>query len=158
MSEIIAKTERLLIRTTDSADFDLVLPLFYESEFGSRVKNNEKLRELLRATSWEEMTQQATLTGLVFLNSTAEFCGTVSMQKTDRDVPEIGIELLKKHQNCGIGPEAITVFGNWYCCKYHIPKIMVRIRKENTHSIHVFEKLGAEFLGESTFKLNMKDI
>ena len=89
--------------------------------------------------------------GLIFLAENNEFCGRVCMQDVENPIPELGIDILKKHQNNGYGPEAIRAFANWYGEKYGIKLLKVRIFQSNSHSIHVFEKLGARFEGLHSF-------
>ena len=52
---------------------------------------------------------------------------------------------MRAYQNHGYGPEAIIAFCNWYSATFGLTEVKVRISEENAHSIHVFEKLGAEY-------------
>lgn len=86
---------------------------------------------------------------LIFLRGGDQFCGRANMQKTDAEVPELGIDLPKKYQNQGYGPEAITAFANWYGESRHISEIKVLITAVNAHSTHVFQKLGTTYIQEN---------
>lgn len=75
-----------------------------------------------------------------------EFCGEVVLQHSSEYRNELGITLLKAHQNKGIGTGSIVGFCNWLNKEKALNEIIVRIDPENKRSQHVFEKLGAEFI------------
>lgn len=79
------------------------------------------------------------------------------MQKIDQEVPEVGIDILEDYQNRGYGPEAIAGFANWYGESCHISKIKAPIAAGNTHSTHVFEKLGAEYAQDNLSFLKLAE-
>ena len=81
------------------------------------------------------------LNGVLRLH-TGEFCGRVCIQQT-RDLPELGIALAASFRGQGLGPEAIRAFGDWYGKSRGANRLRVRIRPDNAHSLHVFQKLGA---------------
>ena len=147
MPAVIAETGRLLIRTLDDSDFEIVCELFKEWKSYSTAKNDKDFQKLLLTSQWKEVKRETTFNGLIFLKGTNQFCGRVCMQHTDEPVPELGIDILSKYQNHGIGPEAIIAFANTYCIEHHIQQVNVRIRNDNEHSIHVFEKLGVKYDG-----------
>ncbi len=151
MSEIIAYTDRLYLRMLEEADEELVFQILLESSTIKLFQNNAELADRFRKANWEEVTVSTTVNALVFVSATNEFVGKVCMQFTDKPLPELGIDILKKHQNKGFGPEAIKAFGSWCTKKRALPAIKVRISKDNSHSIHVFEKLGAEFIGSTSY-------
>lgn len=72
------------------------------------------------------------------------------MKHINETMPELGIEILNTYQNKGYGPEAIKAFCKWYANEYNVNEVSVRIKIENTHSIHIFEKLGAKLIGQSS--------
>lgn len=58
---------------------------------------------------------------------------------------------MRSMQNRGYGPEAIVVFCRYYFELRKIDQVKVRISKDNKHSIHIFEKLGAQFVRSTSF-------
>lgn len=142
------ETKRLYLRPMTDDDFDLMSRIWLERSptlfDGDKEFKEKVLREL-----WESNQGPNTLTGLVFLQDGDHFCGRVNMQKTDENVPELGIDLLAAYQNQGYGPEAIAAFANWYGESRHISEIKVCISAANAHSAHVFQKLGAEYIQEN---------
>lgn len=142
------ETDRLHIRQLTEEDRDLMsliwigrCPTLFDLFDGYKELQEKFLRDM-----WETTQDPTLLTGVIFLKDGGQFCGRVNMQKIDEEIPELGIDLLKEYQNQGYGPETIAAFANWYGEKRHISGIKVRIAVGNAHSIHVFEKLGAEYM------------
>lgn len=141
------ETDRLYIRQITEEDRGLMsliwmerCPTLFDLFHGDKEIQEKFLREM-----WETTQDPTLLTGIIFLRDGERFCGRVNMQKIDKEVPEVGIDILEDYQNRGYGPEAIAGFANWYGESRHISKIKVLIAAGNTHSTHVFEKLGAEY-------------
>ena len=77
MSVVIAETRRLLIRTMDDSDFDVVSELFREGRYYSSMKDDEEFQRMFLKVSWREITRETTYNGLIFLMDTGQFCGRV---------------------------------------------------------------------------------
>ena len=146
MPTVIAETERLFIRTMDETGCKIVCELFKERESYKKAKDRS-FQKVLLTCLWNDAKQETTYNGLIFLRDTHQFCGRVCVQHTDRAVPELGIDILRGYQNRGIGPEAVKAFVDSYCVEQHVPRVDIRIQKDNRHCIHVFEKLGAKYDG-----------
>lgn len=143
MGNVIATTGRLLLREIEPTDQDLVLDLALGSSNPLFTSLNEKHLAIYRSAIWDEVNVPSTFNAMIFLKKTGEFVGKVCMQCIDKPLPEVGIDLLEEYRNKGFGPEAVKAFCNWYGAKHNLDKVKARISKENSHSIHTFEKLGA---------------
>ena len=143
------KTDRLYIRQLTDKDFDL-MSLIWMEIWPPMMKQDKSALDSLLQGFWEETQNPTILTGLIFLRNGDIFCGRVNMQNTDQKVPEVGIDLLRDYQNQGYGPEAIAGFVNWYGANHHISEIKVRISALNTRSAHMFTKLGAKLVCETS--------
>lgn len=141
------ETSRLYIRQLDEGDFDLMSSLWKE-RFPPLLLDNKSEADAFSQNLWESTQTRSILTGLIFLRNGDVFCGRVNMQNIDQEVPEVGIDILRNYQNYGYGTEAVTGFVNWYERAYHISEVKVHISSKNTHSIHLFEKIGARFVAE----------
>lgn len=151
MNKIIATTERLELRKIQDSDKPFIYELADELHSASFSKENEDFRKKFNQVYWEKITSSYTFNALIFLKGTDDFVGRICMQHIDEDVPELGIDILSHHQNKGFAPESVVTFCNWYSDKYKIDKTKIRIENENTHSIHVFEKLGARYVSPTPF-------
>ena len=145
MSEFIAATERLIIRQIEDGDQDLVYNLSQESSLMSNLPKEDEYVNMYRKVCWDETNSPSTYNGMIFLKDNGAFVGKICMQHTDRNLPELGIDVMRVYRNHGYGPEAIVAFCNWYSATFGLTEVKVRISEENAHSIHVFEKLGAEY-------------
>lgn len=142
------ETDRLYIRQITEEDRGLMSLIWMERcpTLFDLFHSDKEIQEKFLGEMWETTQDPTLLTGIIFLRDGERFCGRVNMQKIDKEVPEVGIDILEDYQNRGCGPEAIAGFANWYGESRHISKIKVLIAAGNTHSTHVFvEKLGAEY-------------
>lgn len=142
------ETKRLYLRQMTDDDFELMSRIWIERcpTLFEMFDDGEELQEKFLRDMWETTQDPTILTHVIFLRDGDQFCGRVNMQKTDEEIPELGIDLLGEYQNQGYGPEAIAAFANWYGKSRHISEIKVRITAANTRSAHVFQKLGAEYI------------
>ena len=148
---VIAVTERLLLRTLSEKDKDHILRISMQSPMMASLNNNAIFAETIREVCWQEETAPNIFPVLLFLKDSDTLVGRVCMQKTNTPIPEIGIDIHADHTNKGFGPEAIIAFCNWYAEAFRIKKVSVRISCENSHSIHVFEKIGAVYHKSATY-------
>lgn len=128
---VLAETERLVIK-----------------EYSERYRENlEKLPD------WDDEQCDAVLIppieNVVVTLKDGTFIGWMCMHK-GKNPPEIAITLMEEYQNKGYGTEAIKGFF-MVCAKFfRAEKVAALIKKDNSRSIHVFEKLGGEYVGDST--------
>lgn len=147
----IATTERLKLREICEADKERVFRLSGESTILENTFQTEGFAEIFQQYCWEEVNAPNTYNCLAFRRDNGDFVGKVCMQYTDKPMPELGIDISKEYRNQGYGPETIIAFCNWYAKKRQLSKVKVRISKDNAHSIHIFEKLGAKFIGATSY-------
>lgn len=92
-------------------------------------------------------------------DKSGEYCGSVELQHPDSDTPELGIDLMEDKRNKGIAVKAIKLVARQAYEDKKVEYFMMRISSRNSHSKHVFEKMGVIPLRttESTFKTFMND-
>lgn len=125
-------------------------------------EDREDYTELHRQTNGEttlfknpvtkNMMWEVTLNGVTKIysiyNSENQYCGSIELQNPTSETPEIGIDLLENFRNKGIAPLVIPMFAKAVCKQQNVRNFIIKITASNSHSIHIFEKLGAEFIGE----------
>ncbi len=57
MSVVITETRRLLIRTMDDNDFDVVSELFRDGRYYSSIKDGWEFQRIFMKVSWREISQ-----------------------------------------------------------------------------------------------------
>lgn len=77
-----------------------------------------------------------------------EYCGCIELQNFQSTTPEIGIDLLENKRKHGIATKAVRLLVQKICAEQSIDYFLIKIMSNNPHSRHVFEKMGAEFIGE----------
>ena len=71
------------------------------------------------------------------------FIGWITLQRDPEGRPDIGISLLEKYRNQGIGPDTVRLFANRLYKEYGIERVFIRISELNLQSQRAFAKLGA---------------
>jgi hypothetical protein len=105
------------LEETDAENF---FQLYKETTSSPYLLEENEYSELYRKTCWTEATTPSTFNAMLFLKDSNDFVGRICMQFIDSPLPELGIDILKIHQNKGFGPEAIIGFCNWFY-KKNIP-------------------------------------
>lgn len=82
-------------------------------------------------------------------NREGKYCGNIELKQCGTATPEIGIELLENQRNKGIAGRAIKMLARKYYEESEgIENFVLRVSSDNSHSRHMIEKLGAEFVCE----------
>jgi len=81
------------------------------------------------------------------LDNNGEYCGNACFHNPDAETPEIGIELLEDKRNIGIGPRSVKLLAQTYYADKPVEHFVLRVRRKNTHSRHMMEKLGCIYEG-----------
>ena len=80
------------------------------------------------------------------------YYGTIELRNLSGKTPEIGIALMEEYQNKGLAYKVLKMLIKETCSKKEIDYFLIRISSRNSHSKHVFEKMGAIFIRqESSF-------
>ena len=139
----------LIIRPYNEEDFESFLCLQNENPiFNSFDKDIIRLcaRKAFEISSCERFS--------IFEKATGQYCGNIEYHKEkDEEYPEIGISLLSDKQNKGIGTEAVICFCNDCFCSEGVDTVLIRIEHNNLRSKHLFEKLGAVYIGNKTIPI-----
>lgn len=112
-----------------------------------KVEVQEAIDDLL----WKEVIKPTNFNGTIRNKADNELIGLMTIDDYNGDEPELGINIRTDWQNKGIAPEAIPLFLRYCKGAFGIQKVRVRIKMKNTHSQHVFEKLGAVFQQEQSY-------
>lgn len=109
------------------------------------------LNPLCKDIMWDVTTSYKSL--FIILDNEGNFCGSVELKDESR-TPEIGISILDKCRNKGIARNAISLLIELTYNHANIDYYLVRIESSNSHSRHVFEKMGAKYIGEEISTLD----
>ncbi len=77
-----------------------------------RQLNGEKslyLNPLSKDMMWEQILSNADSVFSLFTTN-GDYCGSIELQQSDSNTPEIGIDLLESKRNQGIAPNAVRLF------------------------------------------------
>lgn len=105
------------------------------------------LNPLSKDMMWEQILSNADSVFSLF-TANGDYCGSIELQHSDSNTPEIGIDLLESKRNQGIAAKAVCLFAKKVCEIRKVDYFAIRISSNNLHSQHVFEKMGAIRIGE----------
>lgn len=100
------------------------------------------LNPLSKDMMWEQILSNADSVFSLF-TANGDYCGSIELQNSDSNTPEIGIDLLENKRNQGIAAKAVRLFAKKVCEVRKVDYFVIRISSNNLHSQHVFEKMGA---------------
>lgn len=137
--------EKYTLCRYDVSEQALFIEAWNETFHNSPLINDEQFRK----KSWEDMLSDTSKLQLKIIDKlTQEYVGEVVLMKVDSEMPEIGIQLLKKYHGQGIGTRIVNLFVNRLKSIMKVEFFTVRIRSDNYISQRMFEKMGAIKVGE----------
>ena len=111
----------------------------------SAVYNDENFKQKL----WDDVLSDTNKLQLKITDKlTQDYIGEVTLMKLDAEVPELGIQLLRKYHSQGVGTKVMKLFVNKLKRVMQVEAFLVRIFSDNYISQRLFEKLGAVKTGE----------
>lgn len=142
---IFAEDDKYLLSRYETTEQDLFLKAWNETFDNTSLINDVQFKR----NSWEDVVSDTNKLQLKIIDKlTQEYVGEVVLMKLDAEMPEIGIQLLKKYHNQGIGTRVVNLFVNQLKSIMQAEFFTVRIRSDNYISQRMFEKMGAIKVGE----------
>lgn len=126
-------------------DQDLFFKAWNETFANSPLINDEQFKK----KSWKDVLSDTSKLQLKIVDKlTQEYIGEVVLMELNMEMPEIGIQLLRKYHGQGIGTRVVNLFVNQLKSIMQVEFFKVRIRSDNYISQRMFEKMGAIKVGE----------
>lgn len=142
---MFVEDEKYTLCRYDVSEQALFFEAWNETFHNSPLINDEQFKK----KSWEDMLSDTSKLQLKIIDKlTQEYVGEVVLMKVDAEMPEIGIQLLKKYHGQGIGTRVVNLFVNRLKSIMKVEFFTVRIRSDNYVSQRMFEKMGAIKVGE----------
>lgn len=140
---VFAQTQRFILKLMEQkykADFIRTLsPIRWTSD----IEEIEKFYE----EAWCELNNKNNITFSILDSASEMYIGYCQYNKIGTDKPDIGIELLPEHRGKGIGFEVCSVLKEKFFSKTEFNALYYLVRRQNTASIALAEKLGAKRCG-----------
>ncbi|MBR5595864.1 MAG: GNAT family N-acetyltransferase [Lachnospiraceae bacterium] len=123
--------------------------LFYKA-WNETFENSPVLTDInFKEKSWEDvLTGKSKLQLKIIDTISQEYIGEVVLLNIDSEMPEFGIQLLRKYQGKGIGTMITKLFLDKLKSVTQVKEILIRIRSNNEISKKMFEKFGIVKIGE----------
>lgn len=142
---MFVEDEKYTLSRYDVAEQELFFKAWNETFDNSPLINDEQFKK----KSWEDTLSDTSKLQLKIIDkSIQEYVGEVVLMKLDAEMPEIGIQLLKKYHSQGIGTRVVNLFVNRLKSIMQVEFFTVRIRSDNYISQRMFETMGAIKVGD----------
>ena len=129
------------ITDADRADYE---ELQRQTDGNDSLPSDEKWNKLMKGEADRYFS---------ILDEQGNYCGCIEFQNCQSATPEIGLTLLESKRNQGIAAKVVKLLVQKACSEQEIEYFEVKIKAENLHSRHVFEKMGAVKIGEEEYAL-----
>ena len=137
-----AENEKFILQAPSEKYKEDYLSLCLETSIMPNAYKEENFREL----SWKDVYGEDLYLFIIDKN-TGEFCGNLMLKHLEEDTPEIGIDLLKRFQNQGIGYQMVKLLMETANRIQPVKYFLVRIYSDNLRSQNLFRKFGAVPIG-----------
>ena len=143
--KVFVEDERYVLSRYEVAEQDLYLMVWNETFESTPMFQNEKFKQ----KAWDGVLLDTTKLQLKIIDKLEhEYVGEVMLMKIDTETPELGIQLLRKYQEQGIGTRVMNLFVDKLKSVLQIDFFVIRIISDNYVSQKMFEKMGAVKIGE----------
>ncbi|MGN0649286.1 MAG: GNAT family N-acetyltransferase [Oscillospiraceae bacterium] len=104
---------------------------------------------------WDKILKSKANRNFSIFDEHGDYCGCIELMNFQSTTPEIGLTISESKRNQGIAAKVVKLLVQKACSEQEIEYFEVKIKAENSHSRHVFEKLGAVKIGEEEYALAM---
>lgn len=126
---------------------------YEELQHSINGESSEYLTTAQKNKVWDEALKGDVDRYFSIFDEHGDYCGCIELQNCRNKTPEIGLTLLESKRNQGIAAKVVKLLVQKACSEQEIEYFEVKIKAENSHCRHVFEKLGAEKIGEDEYAL-----
>ena len=141
---ILAQNDKVLLRLQTEEDKENYIALFKENSLVANAVGDEQGKEFCEFT-WEKNKEENAIYISVFDPSGKEYLGNLIIRYPDKEMPELGLDILRKYQRRRFGYNSVKLL-----CKTlskEIEYFLVRVYSDNVASNALVRLLGAEEIG-----------
>lgn len=152
---LFVQNDKYILRALTEDDKENYLKLYRENSIIAKVSSEmsdvdyDEFVEFV----WEKIPEDDSIIVSVFLKDGNLYVGSITIQHPFSDIPEIGIDVLRRYQRQGIAYETIPMFAKRILELKNIEYFLVRIYSDNIASTELFVKLGALRIGHESSEL-----
>ena len=117
------------------------------ADYEELLRQTDGKESLPSAEKWYKIVKGETDRYFSIFDEHGDYCGCIELQNCMSRTPEIGLTLLESKRNQGNAAKVVKLLVQKACSEQEIEFFVVKIKAENSHSRHVFEKMGAVKIG-----------
>lgn len=146
--EILIQDDRYILKKEREEDKQVYFDLYKEDSILAKGMSSDMFHDFFEK-QWENRKQENSLYVSVFRRQDFAYLGNIALSNLESRTPELGIDVMKKHQRKGVACDSLRMFMKWASETYNnIEYFFVRIYSDNLASLSLFQKLGAIKIGE----------
>lgn len=147
---IYAEDETILLRSIQPSDKEAYLSIYKAKDIWKSIFANPELNA--GEGMWNDFNSPLTLNTVIIQKSDGAFCGFCGLQDyTEREAPELSIELVKEFQGRGYGTKALTLLMARFTEITGSKEFISKVSCGNTASQRLMRKLGGQPNGIAPF-------
>lgn len=147
-NEILAQDDKYILQIEMEQDKQAYFNLYSEGSIFAKRMPSDMFRDFFEQ-QWENRRREDSLYVSIFGVQDFVYLGNIVIRNWGTVTPELGIDIVKKHQRKGVAYDTIRMLMKWASEAYNdIEYFWVRIYSDNSASLNLFKKLGAIRIGE----------
>lgn len=147
-TEILTQNDKYILKKEREEDKQVYFDLYKEDFILAKRMSSDMFQDFFEK-QWENRKQENSLYVSVFRRLDSVYLGNIVLRDLESRTPELGIDVMKKHQRKGMAYDTLRMFMKWASETYSdIEYFFVRICSDNLASLNLFQKLGAIKIGE----------
>lgn len=147
-TETVTSDDKYTLRKEREEDKQVYFDLYKETSILAEKMPPDMFQDFFE-NQWEKRKQENSLYVSIFERTDLVYLGNIVLANLGSRTPELGIDVVKKHQRKGVAYDTLKMFIKWASETYDdIEFFLVRIYSDNLASLNLFQKLGAVKIGE----------
>lgn len=145
---VLVQNEKYILQKEREEDKQAYFELYKEDSILFKRMPYDMFQDFFEK-QWADRRKEKNLYVSIFKKRDSVYLGNIVLQNIDSTTPELGIDVVKKHQRKGVAYDTLKMFVQWGGQTFNnMEYFLVRIYSDNSASLNLFQKLGVTKIGE----------
>lgn len=145
---VLVQNEKYILQKEREEDKQAYFELYKEDSILFKRMPYDMFQDFFEK-QWADRRKEKNLYVSIFKKQDSVYLGNIVLQNIDSTTPELGIDVVKKHQRKGVAYDTLKMFVQWGGQTFNnMEYFLVRIYSDNSASLNLFQKLGVTKIGE----------
>lgn len=153
--EVLVQDDKYILKKEREEDKQAYFELYKEDSIFFKRMPHDMFQDFFEK-QWQNRRQEKNLYVSILKKQNSVYLGNIVLKNIDSTTPELGIDVVKKHQRKGVAYDTLKMFVKWGSETFNnIEYFLVRIYSDNSASLNLFQKLGVTKIGEELSEYQM---